>query len=86
MLRGDRPTLFTTHNSMALLEKFNSRVTQIGTLSMKPVYLMNSKGCIHQGLGDGHCSLLKAKHLRLINYLLTLHKANSLSQLGTKIC
>lgn len=66
MLRGDRPTLFTTHNSIALLEKFHSSVTQIATLSMKPVYLMHSKGCIHQGLGDGHCSLLMAKHLRLI--------------------
>jgi len=48
MLRGDRPTLFTTHNSIALLEKVHSSVTQIGT---------HSKGCIHQSLGDGNCSL-----------------------------
>lgn len=29
MLRGDRPTLFTTHNSSTLLEIFHSSVTQI---------------------------------------------------------
>lgn len=48
MLRGDRPTLFTTHNSSTLLEIFHSSLTQIRADPEQPVYLMHSKGVLSE--------------------------------------
>lgn len=46
MLRGDRHTFFTTHNSITLLENFHSCVTRsrFWTLSIKLAYLLHYKG------------------------------------------